>query len=262
MPRIAVSGACGRMGRLITRLVIERADTELVCAVDAAGHPDLGKDAGLLAGVGEAGVAVGDSIGGDPEVVIDFSGPEGALARLDECEKSGTAAVIGTTGGGDELMKRARAASGKIACLVAPNMSVGMNVLFSTVGRMAKALGPDYDVEIVEAHHNRKKDSPSGTALKLAESVQKDAGSKDLVHGREGLVGERKAGEMGVHAVRGGDIVGWHTVLYAGPGETIELTHRVQSRETFAAGAVRAAVFVAGAPAGLYSMADVLEIEG
>jgi 4-hydroxy-tetrahydrodipicolinate reductase len=260
MTKLAVSGACGRMGRLITRLIIEGPDTELVCALDASGHPDLGKDAGLLAGAGEAGVAVTDSLAGDPDCVIDFSSPDAALARLEECESRGTAIVEGTTGTGDDFMERARAASAKIACVAAPNMSVGMNVLFATVGRVAKALGPGYDVEIVEAHHNKKKDSPSGTALKLAESVQKDAGMKDLVHGRDGMVGERGPGELGMHAVRGGDIVGWHTVLYAGPGETIEITHRVQSRETFAAGAVRAAVFAAGAPPGLYSMADVLEI--
>ncbi len=260
MTKIAVSGACGRMGRLITRLVIEGPGIELVCALDAPGHPDLGKDAGLLAGCGEAGVAVTDSLTGEPDCVIDFSSPDAGLARLEECEGSGTAIVIGTTGTGEDFLERAKAACGKIACVAAPNMSVGMNVLFATVGRVAKSLGPDYDVEIIEVHHNRKKDAPSGTALKLAESVQRDSGMKDLVHGRDGMVGERGTAELGMHAVRGGDIVGWHTVLYAGPGETIEITHRVQSRETFAAGAVRAAVFAASASPGLYSMADVLGI--
>ena len=133
-----------------------------------------------------------------------------------------------------------------------------MNVLFETVGRVAESLGPDYNIEIVEVHHRMKKDAPSGSALKLAESIQREIGKMDLVHGREGAVGERGNREIGIHAVRAGDVVGKHTVIYAGPGESVEITHTAQSRETFAAGAVRAAVFAAAAPAGLYTMVDVL----
>ncbi len=261
MVRVAVSGACGRMGRMLTRLAFEGGETELVAALESHGHPDIGKDAGVGAGIGDIGVSVAEELAVEADVVIDFSSPEGSLSRLEECEKKGVSLVVGTTGLGDDFMKKIESASKKVACLVAPNMSVGMNVLFGTVGRIARSLGPDYDIEIVEMHHNKKKDAPSGSALKLAEAIQNEVGSMDIVHGREGAVGERKKGELGMHAVRGGEIVGDHTVFYAGPGERVEVTHRAQSRETFAAGAMRAAVFVASAKPGLYTMADVLGLE-
>ncbi len=258
MVKVAVSGVCGRMGALIARLVLESEHTELAGALERPGHLALGNDAGMAAGGERTGVSIEESLGSDVDVMIDFSSPEGSLARLAECETGGTAIVVGTTGLGEDFARRAKAASEKIACLIAPNMSVGMNVLFGTVGRVAKSLGGDYNVEIVEVHHRMKKDAPSGSALKLAESIQNEIGEMDLVHGREGAVGERGNREIGIHAVRAGDVVGKHTVIYAGSGESVEITHTAQSRETFAAGAVRAAVFAAEAPPGLYTMADVL----
>lgn len=258
MTKIAVSGASGRMGGMVIRMVLDGVDMELVCALEAAGHPDLDEDAGEIAGTGRAGVPLADSMGGDPDVVIDFSSPEGSLTRLEECAGAGVAIVVGTTGLGEDFMERAKAASEKIACIAAPNMSVGMNVLFETVGRIAKSLGPDYDIEIVEIHHRMKKDAPSGSALKLADCIREEVGDMELVHGRKGMVGERKRNELGIHAVRAGEVVGNHRVIYAGPGESIEIVHNAQSREPFAAGAVRAAVFAASAPPGMYTMADVL----
>ena len=261
MINVAVSGVCGRMGAVIVRLVLDGADTELAAALERSGHPALGSDVGVANGGGPIGVVITDSLVGKVDVMIDFSSPEGSLVRLDECEAGGTAIVVGTTGLGEDFMRRAESASKKIACLVAPNMSIGMNVLFDTVGRVAKSLGSDYNIEIVEVHHRMKKDAPSGSALKLAESIQDEIGEMDVVYGREGAVGERNNRELGIHAVRAGDVVGKHTVMYAGPGESVEITHAAQSRETFAAGAVRAAVFTAASPAGLYSMTDVLGLK-
>lgn len=256
--KVAVSGAAGRMGRLIVRIVLDREDTELAAAIEPTGHPELGEDAGRLSGAGDAGVLLSDSWSGEADALIDFSSPQGALIRLGECEKYGTAVVVGTTGLGDDFHAAVKAASEKIACIVAPNMSVGMNVLFNTVGVVADSLGAGYDIEIIEAHHRLKKDAPSGTALRLAECITEAGGPGNYVYGREGMVGERKPDELGIHAIRAGDIAGVHTVLYSGGGETIEITHRAHGREAFATGAVRAAVFAASAAPGLYDMGDVL----
>jgi len=261
MIRVAINGAAGRMGKRLVALCTEEADIAVAAALDARGHPMLGRDAGEAAGVGSLGVPIECDWNGDVDVMIDFSSPEGAMTRLKECIERVTAMVIGTTGLTPEQEARVAAAGEKIAVLQAPNMSVGVNLLFNLVGEVAKALGDAYDIEIVEAHHRFKKDAPSGTALRLAERICSATGrdaATDLVHGREGTVGERTRREIGIHAVRGGDIVGDHAVSFTTLGERIELIHRAHTRDTFAHGAIRAARFVAGKPAGNYCMNDVL----
>ncbi len=262
MTRIAVNGAAGRMGRRIISLLTEEPDCTLVCALEQQGHPELGKDAGLVAGVGELGVSISERISQTPQVLLDFSAPEATLARARECAQLGTAMAIGTTGlSADQLDEIRREVASKIPVLVAPNMSVGINLLLKLVGEVARALGQHYDVEIVEVHHRRKKDAPSGTALKLAHTICEALGwdrQDVLTYGRQGVVGERPRKQLAVHAVRGGDVVGDHTVIFAGEGERIELTHRASSRDVFARGAIRAAHFLAACKPGLYSMSDVL----
>jgi len=262
MISLAVNGAAGRMGRSLVALVAAQEDLSLCCAIERGGHPELGKDAGLLAGVGELGVPIGECLSGTPDVLVDFSCPEACVARAKECAKSGIALVIGTTGLSDEQL---RTIEREVACsvpvLVAPNMSVGVNLMAVLAGKIAAALGEDYDIEVVEMHHRRKMDAPSGTALMLARHICRSMSWEPdsvLLGGRSGMVGERPRQQIAVHAVRGGDVVGDHTIIFAGEGERIELTHRATSREVFARGALRAARFVAGRPAGIYGMEDVL----
>jgi 4-hydroxy-tetrahydrodipicolinate reductase len=264
MIRIVVNGAAGRMGRAIIALAAEDAEFRIVGAVEASGHPDLGKDAGTIAGVSLLNTAITDNLGqaiGDADVVIDFSAKESASVAVDTARQAGKAVVIGTTGFSDQEVARIKEAAESVPIVFSPNMSIGVNLLFGLVDETARKLRR-YDIEIIEVHHNKKKDAPSGTARRLGQIVagatERDI-SRDGVHGREGMVGERKPDEIGIHAARAGDIVGEHTVLFAGPGERIELTHRAHSRNTFASGALRAARFAAAAPPGLYTMADVLE---
>lgn len=258
--RVAISGAAGAMGQRVVALVAATADMELVAAIERADHPDLGKDAGLLAHVAELGVPLTSDLTGEPDVLIDFSAPTATLARARDCARRGVPLVIGTTG----LPAEARAEiekqiAARIPVLVAANMSLGVNLLVRLAEIAARAL-PGYDVEIVEVHHRRKKDAPSGTARELADRLLKalDRGEEALIYGREGITGARTSDEIAIHAVRGGDVVGDHTVIFAGEGERVELTHRATSREVFAQGALRAARFVAGQKPGLYSMQDVL----
>lgn len=261
MTRLIVSGAAGRMGRRIIALASEDPEVSVVAALERPGHPDLGADAGALAGIGELGVALSAEADVEADVAVDFSAPESALAMIDWCAAHGVAIAVGTTGLGDEGEARIQAAAKRIPCLLASNMSLGVNVLLRVVEDVARALGDAYDVEIVEAHHNQKKDAPSGTALSLGRSVAAGLG-RDLdaaaVHGRHGQVGARTKAEIGFHAVRYGDQVGEHTVIFGGMGERIEVRHVATSRDTFVRGALRAAKFLAGKPAGRYQMADVL----
>ena len=261
MIRVVINGAAGRMGRRLVALCAAEKDMTVTAALDARAYPALGRDAGELAGIGSLGLPVKCDWDGNADVMIDFSSPAGTLARLKECVEQGTAMVIGTTGLSDRQKAHLVAAGEKIAVLQAPNMSVGVNLLFNLVGEVAKALGDAYDIEIIEAHHRFKKDAPSGTALRLAERICSATGrdpATDIVRGRKGMVGERTRREIGMHAVRGGDIVGDHTVSFTTLGERIELIHRAHTRDTFARGAIRAARFVAGKPAGNYRMNDVL----
>ncbi len=260
---VVVTGAAGRMGREIVRLVAASAVLRLHGAVDRAAAA-VGQDALALAGLPAGGVKVvatlGEALPG-AGAVIDFTTFEASAAHAEACAAAGVPLVIGSTGFTPEARARVAAAARTIPVLLSPNMSVGVNVLFELVKQAAAVLGDAYDVEIVELHHKRKKDAPSGTAMKLAEvaveALGRDAG-KDLAFARHGMIGERPPREIGVQTVRGGDIVGEHTVYFCGEGERLELTHRATAREQFARGAVRAAAWLPGRPAGLHDMAEVL----
>jgi 4-hydroxy-tetrahydrodipicolinate reductase len=258
---IGVNGACGRMGQRIVQLAHEDQDLTIGAALEAATHPCQGKDAGLVAGLGPLGVPVTAVLPLDRrvDVVIDFSLPEGTLAALRLCLERHVALVVATTGHTAAQKKEIEAAAHEIPLLWAPNMSLAVNVLMKLVRQAAEALrDKGFDVEILERHHRFKKDSPSGTALQFARIVQEAMGQTQLRHGREGLVGERPPHEIGIHAIRVGDNVGEHTVLFSTLGETLELTHRAHARDCYARGALSAAKFLAGRPAGRYTMNDVL----
>jgi len=250
MLKISVCGAAGRMGRMIIERVVSDGETELAGAVEAKGSPAVGQRAGNAVITDDCGAAVKIS-----DVVIDFTSPQATLQHLESCMKEKKGIVIGTTGLSEKDIEKIKDAAKAIPVVFAPNMSVGVNLLFKLVSEIAAAV-PNYDVEIVEAHHNQKKDAPSGTALKIADIISKELGLPQ-VYGRHGITGPRKK-EIGIHAVRAGDIVGEHTVIFAGPGERIELIHRAHSRDNFAVGAVMAAKWLAGKKPGLYSMKDVL----
>ncbi len=263
MIRVIIVGAAGRMGRHLVTAVLESGDMKLAGALEHQACPLVGKDAGTVAGHEPCGIEIVSDIGGlgDADAAIDFStGPVADNAEY--LAGRGCSIVIGTTALKDADRKRLESLAAKGARIVqSSNMSVGVNLLLGLCAQTAKILGDDYDVEIVEMHHRKKKDSPSGTALSLAESVAsaKQVRLKDkAVHGRSGITGERPLGEIGIHAVRGGDVVGDHTVIFAAEGERLELVHKASSRNTFAKGAVRAVRFLQGARPGLYSMKDVL----
>lgn len=263
MIRVAVNGACGRMGSKIAALVCKDNGLELVAALEREGHPLLGKDVGSLSGEGDLGVKVTDTLNGKADVLIDFSEPDSSVAKALLCASKGIALVVGTTGHTEEQLASIKKASQRIPCLISPNMSLGVNLLFQTAAQIARALGEDYDIEIVEVHHRFKKDAPSGTALKLAQEICKATGrelKEAAVYGRQGITGERPKGQIGLHALRVGDTVGDHKVIFGTLGETIELVHSAHSRDTFALGALRAAKFLAGKPPGLYEMRQVISL--
>jgi len=255
--KVAVAGAGGRMGRTLIDLVLAADDLELCGALEAAGQASVGKEAAPGVRVtADAAAAIARA-----ECVIDFSAPAATLAHLDVSAASRVPMVIGTTGFSAQERERIAAASQRIPIVLAPNMAVGVNVLFKLAETAAKVLGDAYDVEIIEAHHRHKVDAPSGTALRLGEIVAQALGRdlrKSASHGRQGNTGERGAGAIGFHAVRGGDIVGEHTVMFAGEGERVELVVRSTSRATYALGALRACRFLKGRSPGLYDMQDVL----
>jgi 4-hydroxy-tetrahydrodipicolinate reductase len=264
MVRAAVAGIAGRMGSRIAQILKETDGMELVGGLERPGHPAIGKDVSTVIGGTPLGLSVAGSFRELPrplDVLIDFTSAEASLANLERAAESGTAMVIGSTGFTPEMMEKVRSLTRSVPCVLAPNMSVGVNVLFKVVEEVTRLLGPAYDVEIVETHHRFKKDAPSGTAVRLAQVVAAARG-RDLkevgVFERNGLIGERPEGAIGVQTLRGGDIVGEHTVLFAGMGERIEVTHRAHSRDNFARGAVHAAGWVVSQPPGLYDMQDVL----
>ncbi len=257
---IAINGAGGRMGQRLVALAKEDHGLKVVAALDAPGSPALGRDAGELAGVGPVGVPVAAELPLEPrpECVIDFSAPVGTMAVLPVCVARKIPLVVATTGHTDAQKAEIEAAAHDTAVLFAPNMSLVVNLLFKLVRLTAEALnGKGFDAEIVERHHRYKKDSPSGTAAHFAEIIREVQGGR-FVHGREGLVGERQADEIGVHAVRAGDNVGEHTIIFSTLGETLELVHKGHSRDSYARGALLAAKFLATKGAGRYTMADVL----
>jgi len=261
MLKLAVSGACGRMGRRITALAHESGDIQLVAALEAPHHPQLGADAGEIAGVGKLNLPVADGLGAAADVLIDFSLPAGAEKWGRYCAQHRLPLVVGTTGLADAQMQVLRDASVRTPILVGANMSLGVNLLFKLAAQVAAVLTDEYDVEMVETHHRFKRDAPSGTALELARRIATAKGwpfPDCLTHGRQGKDALRQTQTIGMHAVRAGDVVGDHSVVFSTLGETLTLHHQAHSRDTFARGALRAARWLVGRPAGWYGMADVL----
>ncbi len=264
---IAVAGASGRMGRMLVEAVLNSGDASLTGALDQPGAPSLGADAGAFLGR-PTGVAITADLHrglAGADVLIDFTRPEGTLAHLAVCRKLGVAMVIGTTGLSPAHKAEVAAAAATLPIVMAPNMSVGVNVMLRLLDQAARALAQGYDIEVIEAHHRHKVDAPSGTALAMGETLARALG-RDLkdcaVYAREGVTGERDPSSIGFATIRGGDIVGDHTVLFAGTGERIEITHRSASRANYAAGSLRAARFLQGRAPGLYGMDDVLGLKG
>jgi len=264
MIKVIVAGAAGRMGCRLVGLIQDSTLLTLAGAIEGKGHHALGDDAGETAGCGRAGVPISDDFKvllDRGEVVIDFSVPEATLQHLRAVAQQRRAMVIGTTGFSAAQLEELKSLASQVPCVFSPNMSVGVNLIYKVISEMAKTLGDDYDIEVIEAHHRQKKDAPSGTAQKIAEVLAK-AVNRELdqvgIYARKGLIGERKKGEIGIQTIRAGDIVGDHTILFGGMGERIEVTHRASSRDTFARGALRAARWVVRQPPGLYDMMDVL----
>jgi 4-hydroxy-tetrahydrodipicolinate reductase len=261
--RVAIAGAGGRMGRALLEAAASTEGVKLVGALDVASSPCAGRDAGELCAEAR-GIVVATATAGAlqaADVLIDFTRPEGTLGHVAACRKAKRAIVIGTTGFAPAGLAEIREAAREIPILMAPNMSIGVNVMLDLASRAARLLGPGYDAEVFEIHHRMKVDAPSGTALKLGEVLAGARGAsldKDGVFARHGQTGERKDGTIGFSVARGGDIVGDHTVYFAGTGERIEITHRAGSRATYAQGALRAAKFLVGKPPGMYDMGDVL----
>ena len=252
------------MGRLIIQSVAQQEDMELVGAIEYPEHPQIGSDAGVVAGVGAIGIAITGKLGEaleSADVVIEFSKPEATVQHLRQVVDADKAMVIATTGYTTDELATINELAAQIRCVMAPNMSLGVNVMIQALELIAKALGDDYNIEVIEAHHNHKADAPSGTALRLAETVATALG-RDLaevgVYGRHGIVGARTQQEIGTHTVRGGDIAGNHTVLFATEGEQLNIVHRSHNREAFAKGAIRAARWVVNAPKGLHDISEVL----
>lgn len=263
MTPVVVIGAAGKMGRQMVAAVLQDRELRLAGTVERPGAPEIGQDAGQLAGQGDSGIKITDdllSVLEGADVSIEFTAPEATLRHLAQIAEHAKAAVIGTTGFSPSQLEEIATRARRIPVFLSPNMSIGVNVLLKILPLAVQALGQGYDIEVMEAHHRYKKDAPSGTALKLAEAIAQARGRKleELaVHGRRGIA-PRQEGEIGLHAMRAGGIVGLHTVLFANEGEQIEVTHRAFSRQTFALGAVRAVKFLVRQPPGLYSMLDLL----
>lgn len=263
--RIAIAGASGRMGRMLIEAVLNAPDCELAGALDISGNPALGMDAGALLGRSTGVIITSDVAAGlaRAQVLIDFTRPEGTLAHLRVCQQLGVKMVIGTTGFGDADKAQLAQAAQSLAMVMAPNMSVGVNVTLRLLQMAAKALSTGYDIEVIEAHHRHKVDAPSGTALKMGEVIAEALG-RDLkdcaVYAREGHTGERDPSSIGFATIRGGDIVGDHTVMFAGTGERVEITHRSGSRSNYAQGSLRAARYLADRASGMFDMFDVLNL--
>lgn len=268
MVKAIVTGAGGRMGGRIISIIAEAKQMEVAGAVEQKGHPAIGRDMGESLGLGRTGVMISDTLADCIEkgdVVIDFTSHESSLQHLKMAADAKKAIVIGSTGFTVKEMDEAKSMAAHARCLISPNMSVGVNVMFKVLADVAAILGDDYDVEIVESHHRLKKDAPSGTAVKMAEVIAASLG-RDLeetgVYCRRGIIGERTPKEIGIQTLRAGDIVGEHTVMFGGMGERLEFIHRAHSRDNFARGAIRAALWIVDRPNGLYDMGDVLGLKG
>ncbi|MCX8027265.1 MAG: 4-hydroxy-tetrahydrodipicolinate reductase [Thermodesulfovibrionales bacterium] len=267
MTKVIIMGIAGRMGSRIGAICSEHKDIQLIGGVEKKGHPAVQKDIGSVIGIGEIGIKITDSLQdiiSSGDVVIDFTHREATIENVKVVESAKKAMVIGTTGLSKEDMTIIKTASTSTPIIQAPNMSVGVNLLLKVLKDIAVILGDDYDVEIVELHHRMKKDAPSGTALKMAQVISDSLGRNldDVaVYARKGIIGERTQKEIGIQTVRAGDIVGEHTVYFGGLGERIEITHKASSRDTFARGAVRAALWIKNQKPGLYDMMDVLGLK-
>ena len=267
MTRIGVADAAGKMGGRVAALCREYDGLQLAGAFERTGHSEVGKDIGLISGIGETGVILQDSIGkviDSVDIIIDFTSVESTKENLKVVSAQSKSIVIGTTGFSKDDIREVESLLRTIPCVMASNMSLGVNLLLKTLQDVARVLGDEYDIEIVEYHHRMKKDAPSGTALKMAQVIA-DAVNRNLedvaVYSRKGIIGQRTKKEIGIQTVRAGDIVGEHTVLFGGLGERIEITHKASSRDTFARGALRAALWLQGKPASLYDMQDVLGLK-
>jgi 4-hydroxy-tetrahydrodipicolinate reductase len=269
MIKAVVTGAAGRMGSRIINVLSTSEGIRLSAAVERKGHPLIGQDSCGVAGLPSGSVltVVTDDLAAAlkaGDVLIDFTAPEASLEHIRICAEHKRPVVVGSTGFSKEQLEQVGIFTRTIPCVLSPNMSIGVNLCFKVLAEVAKTLGDDYDIEVIEAHHRMKKDAPSGTAVKMAQ-VLAQAVHRNLdevgVYARKGMIGERSKKEIGIQTVRAGDIVGEHTVLFAGKGERIEITHRAHSRDTFAAGAVRAAKWVVGKKPGLYDMQDVLGLK-
>ena len=267
MVRAIVAGAAGRMGGRIVHMIQQSPDVELGAAFERSDHPSVGRDVGEAVGLGHLGVKLVGSLEevvDSGEVLIDFTTPQSTLENLRVAAAKGLSMVIGTTGITGDALKEVNDLTKRVRCVMAPNMSVGVNVMFRIAGELAKLLGNDYDMEILEVHHRLKKDAPSGTAMRLAQ-ILAEATKRNLqevaVYERKGMIGERKDKEIGIQTWRAGDITGEHTVMFGGIGERLELIHRAHNRDNFARGALKAAVWVVNQPMGLYDMQDVLGLK-
>lgn len=262
MVRLIITGVCGKMGSTILNLALKDKDFEVMGAVESKGHPLLGKGINMVAGKTDSPVTIGDDLSkvilkGD--VVVDFTEPASSLEHFRIANANRKAIVIGTTGLNNKALAEMKNAKDARA-VISPNMSVGMNLMFDSVERLSRIMKDDYDIEIVEMHHKWKKDSPSGTAVKIKDIVEMSEPDRNWIEvfGRKGITGERKKEEIGILSLRGGDVVGEHTVMFAGIGERLEITHRAYSRENFARGALIAAKWIVTQKDGVYSMKDVL----
>lgn len=266
MVRVGINGAGGRMGKTLIQASVEHQETQLGAAFEISSSSAIDQDAGLIAGIEQQGVNVNSGIEAEAanfDVLIDFTIPICTMQSLELCVKHNKAIVIGTTGLDDEQKQKLEEASRSIPIIFAPNMSVGVNLCLKLLHTAAKTLGDEYDIEIIEAHHRHKIDAPSGTALRMGEVVAETLGrdlKKCAVYGRQGQTGERDPKTIGFETIRAGDIVGDHTVMFAGTGERVEITHKASSRMTFAQGAMRAASWLPSKGPGLYTMQDVLEL--
>lgn len=258
---LIINGAAGRMGKTIIALAAREDALNIIAAVEKPGHPDLGKDAGTIAGFEPINVKLDTIFPPQADVMIDFSLPEAADKILDFCTKNNIALVMGTTGLSQNQHDKIKKAAKKIPILYATNMSVGMNILFNITPKVAEMLGDEYDIEIIETHHRFKKDAPSGSALTLAKNIAEKTKRKFpdcLTHGRCGKENTRQKNTIGIHAIRAGDITGQHSIIFSTLGETVTISHNAHNRNNFATGAVRAAMWIADKKPALYSMANVL----
>ena len=266
MIKVIVCGGCGRMASKVAQLIYQDNELKLMGIVESPTHPDIGKDWGATAGQGKTGIMVVDDLEAmiqDADQIVEFTNPKVSLQHLEIVAKYKKTMTIGTTGFSGEEIEKMKSLSQNIPFLFSPNMSLGVNLLFKLAAETAVSLGDSYDIEIIESHHRFKKDAPSGTAKKLAQEIAK---AKNInldevgIYGRQGLIGERKREEIGIHSIRGGDITGEHIVMFTALGERIELTHKAHSRDTFAHGTIQSIKFMEGKPAGFYEMKDVLKI--